>query len=86
MTAVFSVLVAGLGIAISLVLAVFADRVVRGAAVYKTLLIWPYAVAPAVAGVLWMFMFSPSHRHRSLLAARDGHGLEQLAQRRTRWP
>ena len=50
-TAVFSVLVAGLGIAISLVLAVFADRVVRCAALYKTLLIWPYAVAPAIAAV-----------------------------------
>lgn len=59
-TAVFSVLVAGLGITISLLLAVFADRVVRGAAFYKTLLIWPYAVAPAVAGVLWLFMFSPT--------------------------
>jgi sn-glycerol 3-phosphate transport system permease protein len=59
-TAVFSVLVAGLGIGLSLMLAVFADRVVRGATVYKTLLIWPYAVAPAVAGVLWLFMFSPS--------------------------
>jgi sn-glycerol 3-phosphate transport system permease protein len=59
-TAVFSALVAGLGISLSLMLAVFADRVVRGAAVYKTLLIWPYAVAPAVAGVLWLFMFSPS--------------------------
>jgi len=59
-TAQFSVLVAGLGIAISLLLAVMADRVVRGAMVYKTLLIWPYAVAPAVAGVLWAFMFAPS--------------------------
>jgi sn-glycerol 3-phosphate transport system permease protein len=59
-TALFSVLVAGAGIAISLVLAVMADRVVRGAMVYKTLLIWPYAVAPAVAGVLWAFMFAPS--------------------------
>ena len=59
-TAVFSVLVAGLGIAISLLLAVFADRVARGAMVYRTLLIWPYAVAPAVAGVLWLFMFAPS--------------------------
>ena len=37
-----------------------ADRVVRGALAYKTLLIWPYAVAPAIAGVLWMFMFAPS--------------------------
>ncbi len=59
-TAVFSALVASLGISLSLVLAVFADRVVRGSGIYKTLLIWPYAVAPAVAGVLWLFMFSPS--------------------------
>jgi len=59
-TAVFSISVAVLGIAVSLLLAVFADRVIRGALVYKTLLIWPYAVAPAVAGVLWLFMFAPS--------------------------
>jgi len=59
-TALFSVLVAAAGIALSLLLAVMADRVVRGALAYKTLLIWPYAVAPAVAGVLWAFMFAPS--------------------------
>jgi sn-glycerol 3-phosphate transport system permease protein len=59
-TALFSVLVAALGLTLALALAVFADRVLRGAAVYKTLLIWPYAVAPAVAGVLWLFMFAPS--------------------------
>ena len=59
-TAVFSVLVAFSGIAISLVLAAMADRVVRGALAYKTLLIWPYAVAPAIAGVLWAFLFAPS--------------------------
>ena len=59
-TAVFSVLVAGFGLTLALTLAVFADRVLRGAAVYKLLLIWPYAVAPAVAGVLWLFMFAPS--------------------------
>jgi sn-glycerol 3-phosphate transport system permease protein len=59
-TAVFSVLVAGLGLSVSLALAVFADRALRGATIYKTLLIWPYAVAPAVAGVLWLFMFAPS--------------------------
>jgi sn-glycerol 3-phosphate transport system permease protein len=57
-TAVFSLLVAVSGLVIALGLAVMADRVVRGAAVYKTLLIWPYAVAPAVAGVLWLFMFA----------------------------
>jgi sn-glycerol 3-phosphate transport system permease protein len=59
-TAVFSVLVAGTGIAISLLLAAMADRVIRGALAYRTLLIWPYAVAPAVAGVLWLFLFAPS--------------------------
>jgi sn-glycerol 3-phosphate transport system permease protein len=59
-TAVFSIAVAVLGLVISLVLAAFADRVLRGAGVYKTLLIWPYAVAPAIAGVLWLFMFNPT--------------------------
>jgi len=59
-TAVFSLLVAVLGLTVSLVLAVFADRVIRGAGVYKTLLIWPYAVAPAVAAVLWLFLFNPT--------------------------
>ncbi len=59
-TAVFSVLVAALGLSLSLVLAVFADRVVRGATAYKTLLIWPYAVAPAIAAVLWVFLFNPT--------------------------
>ena len=59
-TALFSVLVAGLGITVSLLLAIFADRIVRAAMLYKTLLIVPYAVAPVIAGVLWMFMFSPS--------------------------
>jgi sn-glycerol 3-phosphate transport system permease protein len=59
-TALFSLLVASLGLSISLLLAVFADRIIKGALAYKTLLIWPYAVAPAVAGVLWLFMFVPS--------------------------
>ena len=59
-TAVFSSLVAFFGLSISLVLAVFADRIVRGATGYKTLLIWPYAVAPAIAAVLWVFLFNPS--------------------------
>jgi sn-glycerol 3-phosphate transport system permease protein len=58
-TAVFSILVAAIGLCVSLLLAVFADRVIKGAAIYKTLLIWPYAVAPAVAGVLWLFLFAP---------------------------
>jgi len=59
-TAIFSVLVAGFGLGLSLLLAVMADRVVKGALAYKTVLIWPYAVAAAVAGVLWAFIFAPS--------------------------
>jgi sn-glycerol 3-phosphate transport system permease protein len=59
-TAFFSVLVAFSGLSIALLLAVMADSVIKGGTWYKTLLIWPYAVAPAVAGVLWLFMFAPS--------------------------
>ena len=59
-TLVFSVAVTVLGLTVSLALAAFADRVYRAAAVYKTLLILPYAVAPAVAAVLWLFLFSPT--------------------------
>ncbi|KAB2912200.1 MAG: sn-glycerol-3-phosphate ABC transporter permease UgpA [Hyphomicrobiaceae bacterium] len=59
-TAIFSVAVTLLSLSIALLLAVQADKQIKGAGVYKTLLIWPYAVAPAVAGVLWLFMFQPS--------------------------
>jgi sn-glycerol 3-phosphate transport system permease protein len=59
-TAMFSFLVAFFGIALSLALAVMADRVIRGSTAYRTLLIWPYAVAPAVAGVLYAFLFAPA--------------------------
>ena len=59
-TAIFSVLVAVCGLSLALLLAVFADRVVKGVLLYRTFLIWPYAVAPAVAGVVWLFLFSPS--------------------------
>jgi len=59
-TALFSALVAGAGLVISLLLATMANRVIRGALAYRTLLIWPYAVASAVAGVLWLFLFAPS--------------------------
>jgi sn-glycerol 3-phosphate transport system permease protein len=57
-TAVFSILVAVVGLSIALLLATLANRVNRGSGIYKTLLIWPYAVAPVVAGVLWLFMFA----------------------------
>ncbi len=59
-TAVFSIAVAGLAMGGALVLAVQADKSIRGARAYRTLLIWPYAVAPAVAAVLWLFLFHPS--------------------------
>ncbi len=60
LTVVFSFLVATIGLAVSLLLAVMADRIIRGATAYKAFLVWPYAVAPAVAGVLWGFLFNPS--------------------------
>jgi sn-glycerol 3-phosphate transport system permease protein len=59
-TAIFSTAVAALSLGLALLLAVQADKSIAGAGIYRTLLIWPYAVAPAVAGVLWLFMFQPS--------------------------
>ncbi|MEQ8396302.1 sn-glycerol-3-phosphate ABC transporter permease UgpA [Thalassobaculum sp.] len=59
-TIVFSIAVALLSLSFALMLAVMADRIIKGATTYKTLLIWPYAVAPAIAGVLWYFMFNPA--------------------------
>jgi len=59
-TAVFSLAVACFGLALSLLLAAMADHVLRGAGLYKTLLIWPYAVAPAVCGALYGFLFDPT--------------------------
>ncbi|UTD26953.1 sn-glycerol-3-phosphate ABC transporter permease UgpA [Bradyrhizobium sp. WD16] len=59
-TFAFSAAIAGLSLSAALLLAVMADKPLRGGAIYRTLLIWPYAVAPAVAGVLWLFMLHPS--------------------------
>ncbi|MBO9406457.1 sn-glycerol-3-phosphate ABC transporter permease UgpA [Shimia sp. R9_1] len=59
-TLFFSAAVAILSMSIALILAAFADRVVRGATAYRTLMIWPYAVAPVLAGALWVFMFNPT--------------------------
>jgi len=58
-TAIFSVAVTALSLGVALLLAVLADSKIKGARAYKTLLIWPYALAPAVAAVLWMFIFNP---------------------------
>ncbi len=57
-TAIFSILVTVVSMGLALYLAVLADRLIKGSGAYRTLLIWPYAVAPAVAGVLWLFMFN----------------------------
>ncbi|WP_347265824.1 sn-glycerol-3-phosphate ABC transporter permease UgpA [Paracoccus sp. (in: a-proteobacteria)] len=59
-TVVFSLAVAFLALAIALFLAVQAEKLVRGKGFYRTLMIWPYAVAAAIAGMLWLFMFNPS--------------------------
>lgn len=59
-TVVFSSLVTVLSMGAALWLALMADRIIKGSGAYRTLLIWPYAIAPAVAGVIWMFMFSPN--------------------------
>ena len=59
-TLLFGVIVTVASLSIALVLALAADRDIRGGGVYRTLLIWPYAVAPVIAGVLWSFLFQPS--------------------------
>jgi len=59
-TILFSAAVAFLSMSFALILAGFADRVIRGSTLYRTLLIWPYAVAPVLAGALWLFMFNPT--------------------------
>ena len=58
-TIVFCGAVSALAMGTALALAVFADREIRGRAVYRTLLIWPYAIAPAVSAVLWLFILNP---------------------------
>ena len=57
-TMIFSVAVSVSSMGIGLYLAALADRLIKGAGVYQTLLIWPYAIAPAIAGVLWLFLFN----------------------------
>ena len=59
-TIFFSFSVAFLSMSFALVLAAMADRVIKGATTYRTLLIWPYAVAPVLSGALWVFMFDPT--------------------------
>ena len=58
-TLLFCACVAGLSMAVALALAVFADREIKGRAIYRTLLIWPYAVAPVISAMLWLFILNP---------------------------
>ncbi len=81
-TTVFSFSVAIIAMSTALFLAVMADRAIKAATTYKTLIIWPYAVAPAVAGVLWFFLFNPTVGISDFLYRADGRGLEPHPQRK----
>jgi len=59
-TVIFSIATAVIAMGFALLFAVMADKVIRGKGIYRTLMIWPYAVAPAIAGMLWLFLFNPS--------------------------
>lgn len=71
-TVIFSLATAFLAMAVALLLATAADLVVRGKGFYRTMLIIPYAVAPALAGMLWLFMFNPAMGTLAYLLRRNG--------------
>ena len=77
-TVIFSVATALLPMIVALALAAAADKVVRGQGLYRTLLIWPYAVAPAVAGMLWLFMFNPAMGTLAYILRRNGFAWDPL--------
>lgn len=77
-TFIFSFSVMAVALVSALFLAIQADRVIHGATTYKTLLIWPYAVAPAVAGVLWMFMFNPTIGIVAYVLGKNGYEWNHL--------
>ena len=57
----FAFFVTVIGLALALVLAALANAKIRGLAIYRSLLLWPYGIAPAIAGILWLFIFHPSY-------------------------
>jgi sn-glycerol 3-phosphate transport system permease protein len=77
-TVVFSLATAAAAMGFALLLAVMADRAVRGRGLYRTLLIWPYAIAPATAGMLWLFMFSPTMGTFAIMARAAGYPWDPL--------
>lgn len=72
-TAIFAIATAIVSIGVALILALAVDRMIRSARIYTTLIVWPYAVAPAVAGVLWWFMFNPTIGILAFLVRRLGY-------------
>lgn len=77
-TAVFSLATALVAMSVALLLAVMAERVVRGKGFYRTLMIWPYAVAPAIAGMLFLFLFNPSIGTLAVLLRKAGIAWDPL--------
>jgi sn-glycerol 3-phosphate transport system permease protein len=77
-TAIFSICTAALAMSVALLLATAADRIVRGKTFFRTMLIWPYAVAPAVAGMLWLFMFNPAMGSFAYMLRRNGYAWDPL--------
>ncbi|WP_425483274.1 sn-glycerol-3-phosphate ABC transporter permease UgpA [Aurantimonas aggregata] len=77
-TAIFSIATAVLAMTLALLLATSVEKVLRGKTFYRTLLIWPYAVAPAVAGMLWLFMFNPAMGTFAYMMRRNGYDWDPL--------
>ena len=77
-TTIFSVATAALAMSVALLLAVMADKVIKGRGIYRTLMIWPYAVAPAIAGMLWLFMFNPTMGTFAYMLRATGYNWDPL--------
>ncbi|WP_294926807.1 sn-glycerol-3-phosphate ABC transporter permease UgpA [uncultured Paracoccus sp.] len=81
-TAVFAISVTVFSLLIALVMALAVDRMIRSARTYTTLLVWPYAVAPAVAGILWWFIFNPTIGILPYLLDMVGYNWNHLSSKR----
>ena len=77
-TVIFSVATAVSAMAIALLLATMADKIVKGRGIYRTLMIWPYAVAPAIAGMLWLFLFNPTMGTFAYMLRSTGYNWDPL--------
>jgi sn-glycerol 3-phosphate transport system permease protein len=77
-TAIFSISTAVIAMIVALLLAVMADRIIKARGFYRTLMIWPYAVAPAIAGMLWLFMFNPTMGSFAYMLRATGYNWDPL--------